>query len=393
MRKNRAGYAVMLLAEILLFIWSGQPFLACVVIGQIFVTILVAVMLRRDAAKIRLEFSVPVSAQEGRAAAFAVKVHVDGRLWVTQRMIVEIKLKNRMFGTQEQRKISLMISDQTKRYERLFEMRHCGQTEFEVEKIWVQDIFRLFRAETKTVQKCSCICYPRRLRMQVSTSEKTIGTPKTEGVMQNKKGHDPSEMYDIRDYVPGDDVRSIHWKLSSKSEELVLREPSDPSHYRVAVMADYGMENWDVEDREAREREWNMVIAAGSAICRELAAKGERFCMIFPAADGLKICEIGSRKEYVQVLTEWMCMPMQKPQGTGFRYFMNQQLDREFSRLVILEAGRTEQNLAGADRRIGITMVCAVDGLDEMQTEQVSNTFEIIEIPAEETAGVYRIMC
>lgn len=393
MRKNKAGYVLMLLAETAVFIWSGQPFLAWIVIGQIVAAVLVAVLLKRDAAKIHLFFSVPGSAQEGKQATFAANIQVDGRLWVTQRVIAEFKVKNRMFGTQETRKISIMIDDQSKKYERPFEIKHCGQTEFETEKIMLQDVFRIFRVQIEAAPKCSCICYPRRIQMQVNTSAKTIGTPKTEGVMQNKKGHDPSEMYDIRDYVPGDDVRSIHWKLSSKSEELILREPSDPSHYRVAVMADYGLENWDIADRETREKEWNTVIAAGAAICRELVAKGERFCMIFPAAEGIKICEIDSRKKFTQILTEWMCMPMQKPQGTAFRYFMNQQLDREFSRLVILEAGRTEQNLAGADRRIGITMVCAVDGLDEMQNEQVSNTYEIIEIPAKKTAGVYRIIC
>ena len=33
-----------------------------------------------------------------------------------------------------------------------------------------------------------------------------------------------SEDYDLRDYRPGDPIRSIHWKLSSKHDELVVRE-------------------------------------------------------------------------------------------------------------------------------------------------------------------------
>lgn len=53
--------------------------------------------------------------------------------------------------------------------------------------------------------------------------------------MQNRKGSDASEMFDIRDYVPGDDIRTIHWKLSGKTDELIVRQASAPSHYNIAL--------------------------------------------------------------------------------------------------------------------------------------------------------------
>ena len=61
------------------------------------------------------------------------------------------------------------------------------------------------------------IVYPRKVNLQVELSQMTIGAPKSEGMMQNRKGNDLSEIFDIREYVPGDDIRSIHWKLSSKT--------------------------------------------------------------------------------------------------------------------------------------------------------------------------------
>lgn len=45
-----------------------------------------------------------------------------------------------------------------------------------------------------------------------------------------------SETYDNRPYRDGDNVRSISWKLSQKTEELIVREPVAPVRLRCAVV-------------------------------------------------------------------------------------------------------------------------------------------------------------
>ena len=45
-----------------------------------------------------------------------------------------------------------------------------------------------------------------------------------------------SEDHDHRPYREGDNVRSIHWKLSQKTDELIVREPVAPEHLRTFVI-------------------------------------------------------------------------------------------------------------------------------------------------------------
>lgn len=40
----------------------------------------------------------------------------------------------------------------------------------------------------------------------------------------SKPGDDPSEVFDLRDYCPGDKLNRIHWKISSKREDFVVKE-------------------------------------------------------------------------------------------------------------------------------------------------------------------------
>ena len=44
-------------------------------------------------------------------------------------------------------------------------------------------------------------------------------------VLKPKYGGGYSEEHDLREYRPGDTVNSIHWKLSSKTDKVIVREP------------------------------------------------------------------------------------------------------------------------------------------------------------------------
>ncbi len=43
-----------------------------------------------------------------------------------------------------------------------------------------------------------------------------------------RKGDDPSEIYQIREYRPPDSIHSIHWKLSAKEDNLMVKENGFP---------------------------------------------------------------------------------------------------------------------------------------------------------------------
>lgn len=55
-----------------------------------------------------------------------------------------------------------------------------------------------------------------------------------------KRGEDRAEIYQLREYQPGDDVRGIHWKLSSKLDRLVWREPGSTASRSLLLDWDPG---------------------------------------------------------------------------------------------------------------------------------------------------------
>jgi uncharacterized protein (DUF58 family) len=50
-----------------------------------------------------------------------------------------------------------------------------------------------------------------------------------------KSGDDPSEVFEVREYREGDRLQRIHWKLSRKQDQLMIKEFSDPLNCSVLL--------------------------------------------------------------------------------------------------------------------------------------------------------------
>ncbi len=52
-------------------------------------------------------------------------------------------------------------------------------------------------------------------------------------------GNDPGEIFGFRPFAAGDRLQSIHWKLSARTDELIVRENSHPKACAVVIFLDY----------------------------------------------------------------------------------------------------------------------------------------------------------
>ena len=100
--------------------------------------------------------------------------------------------------------------------------RFRGTYEIGVTSYYVYDFFRIFRVRSQMNSFTSVYVLPRKLTLDTSdafsVSDSAMRTVKAPYV------YDKLEVSDIRDYMPGDSLKSIHWKLSSKSEEFIVND-------------------------------------------------------------------------------------------------------------------------------------------------------------------------
>ena len=115
----------------------------------------------------------------------------------------------------------------------------CGCLLLKAEMVRCGDPLWLF---SKVIQSEDC-----RTQMMVlpELSEYPLSAEELEGYdMESfrfsdaRTGTDSSETIGIREYLPGDSVRTIHWKLSAKTDSVLVKEYGYPVDVRLLVLAE-----------------------------------------------------------------------------------------------------------------------------------------------------------
>lgn len=52
-----------------------------------------------------------------------------------------------------------------------------------------------------------------------------------------RKGQDQSEVFEMREFNDGDSLKSVHWKVSARLDDLVVREASHPMDYDIVLLS------------------------------------------------------------------------------------------------------------------------------------------------------------
>ncbi len=60
---------------------------------------------------------------------------------------------------------------------------------------------------------------------------------------EEREGSDSSQPFGVRPFAQGDKLQKIHWKLSARTDEWMVRQDSQPKACAVVVLLDYGMES------------------------------------------------------------------------------------------------------------------------------------------------------
>lgn len=178
---------------------------------------------------------------------------------------------------------------------------HCGEIVCAVEKVWVYDYLGLFRL-------------PRRWRSQGNSL--VLPSPRPPQNLPNlaqlqilsyrpKPGGGFAEVHELRGYRPGDSMREVHWKLTAKADQLIVREPQVPDQGPVVLTLDLTGDPRELDsclDQTCWLSQWLLEHEVVHVV-RWLGCDGSRQCSV-------------QRPEDLETLAEQLCRSGPAPAGT-----------------------------------------------------------------------------
>ena len=151
-------------------------------------------------------------------------------------------------------------------------MKRRGLYEVGIKSVELYDIFGLFRFRRTINIIEEILVLPKRILLYGEMS-RSITSEDGEEKNRRRIGEDRTIISHIRDYVEGDNINSVHWKLSSKKDDLIVKVYDRPNDNNILIIAD--MQAHEFEDSDLWEDSGDAVVEASLAIALKCVYEGK----------------------------------------------------------------------------------------------------------------------
>lgn len=114
---------------------------------------------------------------------------------------------------------------------------HCGRLLCTVRRARALDLLGLFSLPVRVQGRADLLVLP--VPAEAELPPETAGAEQPGRILRPRPGGGPGEDYELRDYRPGDPMRQVHWKLSTKRADLVVREVLEPVQAALLLCFDH----------------------------------------------------------------------------------------------------------------------------------------------------------
>jgi len=144
--------------------------------------------------------------------------------------------ENLLTGETISEKIYFNANNKSK-FEFKFEASHCGIIRVTLKNPRFYDIFGLLSVKIKNQNTEKTIMIPpETFDINVRIMDNINAVSDSGEYSVTRSGSDNTEICAVREYIPGDPIKNIHWKLSEKTDKLMVRDFGSPAENKILIL-------------------------------------------------------------------------------------------------------------------------------------------------------------
>lgn len=241
----------------------GLAALLVVVVVPVCAIVISQLFSRRLGAKL----AAPATVEKNQELICALQA-TNSHLLPLAAILCRLSVKNAFTGEQlDSRMLFPLGSRDTATVPFSLESTHCGSLEISAPKLLAFDAFGLFSTTSKVEALAKTVVLPKTFMPHITVVPNLTKDVEADEYSQTKSGFDPSETFAVRDYEPGDSLKLIHWKLTSKYDSLIVKEPGLPVRHSFLVLLETCLPETMPHDADVADALGEILIS----ICQALA--------------------------------------------------------------------------------------------------------------------------
>ncbi|MGN1206034.1 MAG: DUF58 domain-containing protein, partial [Eubacterium sp.] len=186
----------------------------------------------------KIEAKIEIPAPEfTKNTEFKVRIRVkNNSMLPVVRCTLFLQIGNAFFEQIAERIVTLSLAAKGEEiYEISLCSALCGELEIALKHIGIEDYLCL-QEKRKSCEKTESIYILPVEEEAVDFEQNDYAVGLTETTESSAKGSDFSEVGQVREYIPGDSLKDIHWKLSAKREALMVKERLQMSSQKLQIV-------------------------------------------------------------------------------------------------------------------------------------------------------------
>lgn len=224
----------------------------------------VAALMRK---KVYFTLQTPSDTQSGEAAAVTFLAENRSNFPAPQ-LRLKVLFENELTGERLQKSVFMQAGRRASGQTAVaFCGRFCGSIRVTIVRAQVLDMFGIFPFPAGHGDPEQFLVLPETFEPEINLPLYMGQSDESDLYSTLRPGYDYTEPFQLRPYVPGDSQKQVHWKLTCKYDELIVRDPGLPIERTVLLL-------WDRAPRAETPAQADAQVRALVSVCITLLQQG-----------------------------------------------------------------------------------------------------------------------
>lgn len=384
MLANRIICALALVAAVLLFIVTNSAAALALVAFVIVVPLLSILFGSVATARTKIEFTLAPSCVAEQE--LAMEIIVTRPALYRSQIKLEFEFSNALTNAKMIVPVSLAPSSQKKEIYRLpVPTTSCGNITVALKSAKSIDSLGFASPSIQgKISSATYIVFPKLLDLNIETARTSHASFAGTAYDYHKKGQDRTEVFEIRDFREGDSLKSVHWKVSARFDDLVVREPSHPMDYDIALLNGV---HTHIGNEAGMPAITNACMSIIASVSLALVRKGLGHAVFLGGSDETRSCYVDDMPSFNAMLDELMTVPLPSSDSPFVRLADEFTQTLRISKTVLVCDGINRPLLARTSQTTDLSVVHIARPGTAAGIENLS-TCVMTHIPADDLARV-----
>lgn len=165
-------------------------------------------------------------------------------------LVIESKMRHSV-SNDGSKIITFLSRKKPYKYSETIRLPKRGYCDIGALEVTVQDIFRIFKFKKKISDRGSLLVYPKTIPLSSLRIYSDSNRYQGDFISHDGQYEDKTRVNSLREYIEGDNLKSIHWKLTAKKEQPMVKVYDKRTDDKALIFIDNSLLSFkdDVEER------------------------------------------------------------------------------------------------------------------------------------------------